>query len=89
MAGAFPRRKPAQRLSKKWLVYFVVFLGYVAVGVVFFKLQNWEQCFSRFTGNACAFSQMFPVFIPIVGLAALIVLFLSVPMHEDFVRLME
>ena len=73
-------------LSKKWftlLALLAAALIYIGVGLIFFRIQNWQQCLSKFTGNACSLNQMMPVVLLPVGLIVLIGLFTIEPMFVE------
>lgn len=72
-----------RKLSIKWLVLLAAALIYIAIGLIFFSVQNWEQCLSKFTGNACSMGQMMPVVLLPVGLIVLIGLFVMEPMYAE------
>ena len=77
-----PTQWPEKKLSKRWLIQLVAVLVYIAIGLVFFRIQDWEQCLSKFTGNACTMGQMMPVVLLPVGLIGLVILFVMEPMWE-------
>lgn len=75
-------QEPQKNLSKTWLIQLVVVLVYITIGLIFFRIQDWEQCLSKFTGNACTMGQMMPVVLLTVGLIGLAILLAIEPMWK-------
>ena len=62
---------------------FIAALTYLGIGLIFFSVLNWEQCLSKFSGNACTLNQMMPVVLLPVGFIVLIGLFTMEPMFVE------
>ncbi len=77
MSEVFPRpKKPTQKLSKRWFILLGVALLYVAIGLVYFNVKNFEECF-----NNCTMGQMLPVVLLPLGLVVIVGLILFEPMR--------